>query len=186
MLVFVKAFSLKGDNTSFRSAIATWFDTGALSSAIKALWDFPGPDLSRLGLTYQSHRNADKQQLFESLFADLVSAFETLDADDVIPDIYCEAIDLLSLPSLELDPVSKRLETNTKVLQSLCTSVESLPLKLVKPIQDQASSQLKSLNELVESVLSLKDQLFCALDASINELKDPPSRGHDFEKNYNW
>ena len=109
-----------------------------------------------------------------------------MDADDVIPDIYCEAIDFLSLPSLELDPVSKRLETNTKVLQSLCTSVESLPLKLVKPIQDQASSQLKSLNELVESVLSLKDQLFCALDASINELKDPPSRGHDFEKNYNW
>ena len=87
-----------------------------------------------------------------------------MDADDVIPDIYCEAIDLLSLPSLELDLVSKRLETNTKVLQSLCTSVESLPPKLVKPIQDQ-TSQLKSLNELVESVLSLKDQLFCALDA---------------------
>ena len=106
MSAFVKAFSLKVDNTSLRSAIATWFDTGVLSSAIKALWDFSGPDLSRLGLTYQSHRNADKQQLSESLFADLVSAFETLDADDVLPDtdIYCEAIDLLSLPSLELDP----------------------------------------------------------------------------------
>ena len=56
-----------------------------LSSAIKALWDFSGPDLSRLGLTYQSRRNADKQQLFESIFADLVSTFETLDADDVLP-----------------------------------------------------------------------------------------------------
>ena len=142
VLAFVKAFRLKGDNTSLKSAIATRFDTGVLSSAIKALWDFSGPDLSRLGLTYQSRRNADKQQLFESIFADLVSAFETLDADDVLPDIYCEAIDLLSLSSLELDPVSKRLETNTKVLQSLCTSVESLPPKLVKPIQDQASSEL--------------------------------------------
>ena len=111
-----------------------------LSSAIKALWDFSGPDLSRLCLTYQSRRNADKQQLFESPFADLVSAFEVLNADDVIPDIYCEAIDLLSLPSLELDSISKRLETNTKVLQSVCTSVESLSPKLVKPIQDQASS----------------------------------------------
>ena len=96
-----------------------------------------------------------------------------MDADDVIPDIYCEAIDLLSLPSLELDPVSKRLETNTKVLQSLCTSVESLPSKLVKPIQDQASSQLDS---LIESVQSLKNQLSCALDASINELKDSTSK----------
>ena len=176
MLAFVKAFRLKGDNASLRSALAARFDTGALSSAIKALWDFSGPDLSRLGLAYQSRRNADKQQLFESLFADLVSAFEVLDADDIIPDIYCEAIDLLSLPSLELDPVSKRLETNTKVLQSLCTSVESLPPKLVKPIQDQASSQLESLNELVESVQSLKNQLSCALDASINELKDSTSK----------
>ena len=173
MLAFVKAFRLKGDNASLRSAVAARFDTGVPSSAIKALWDFSGPDLSRLGLAYQSRRNADKQQLFESLVADLVSVFEVLDADDVIPDIYCEAIDLLSLPSLELDLVSKRLETNTKVLQSLCTSVESLPSKLVKPIQDQASSQLDS---LIESVQSLKNQLSCALDASINELKDSTSK----------
>ena len=74
--------------------VVTRFDTGVLSSAIMALWDFSGPDLSRLGLPYQSCWNADKQQLFESVFADLVSAFETLDADDVLPDIYCEAIDL--------------------------------------------------------------------------------------------
>ena len=40
VLAFVKAFRLKGDNTSLRSAIAAWFDTGVLSSAIKALWDF--------------------------------------------------------------------------------------------------------------------------------------------------
>ena len=176
VLAFVKAFRLKGDNTSLKSAIATRFDTGVLSSAIKALWDFSGPVLSRLGLTYQSRRNADKQQLFESVFADLVSAFETLDADDLLPDIYCEAIDLLSLPALELDPVSKRLETNTKVLQSLCTSVESLPPKLVKPVQDQASPQLKSLNDLVESVQKLKDQLSCAMDVSLKELKDSTSK----------
>ena len=64
VLAFVKAFRLKGDNTSLRSAIAARFDTGVPSSAIKALWDFSGPDLSRLGLAYQSHRNADKQQLW--------------------------------------------------------------------------------------------------------------------------
>ena len=64
VLAFVKAFHLKGDNTSLRSAIAARFDTGVPSSAIRALWDFSGPDLSRLGLAYQSHRNADKQQLW--------------------------------------------------------------------------------------------------------------------------
>ena len=87
-----------------------------------------------------------------------------MDADDVLPDIYHEAIDLLSLPTLELDPVSKWLETNTEVLQSLCISVESLPPKLVK---DQASLELKLLNDLVESVQKLKDQLSCAMDVSI-------------------
>ena len=87
-----------------------------VSSAVKALWDFSGHDLFRLGLMYHSRRNTDKQQLFESVFADLINIFDTLDADNSLPDIYCEAVDLLLLPTLELDPVSKQLETNTKVL----------------------------------------------------------------------
>ena len=87
------------------------------------MWDFSGNDLSRLGLVYHSRRNTDKQQLFESVFADLISVFDTLDADHCLPDIYCEALDLLFLSPLELDPVSKQLDTNTKVLQSLCSYV---------------------------------------------------------------
>ena len=37
VLAFVEVFRFKGDNPSLvrRSAIATWFDTGAVSSAIK-------------------------------------------------------------------------------------------------------------------------------------------------------
>ena len=61
-------------------------------------------------------------------------------------------------------------------MQSLCTSVESLPPKLVKPIQDQASSELKSLNDFVESVQKPKDQLSCEMDVSIKELKDSTSK----------
>lgn len=55
---------------------------------MKAMWDFSGNDLSRLGLVYHSHRNTDKQQLFESIFADLISVFDTLNADHCLPDIY--------------------------------------------------------------------------------------------------
>ena len=147
-----------------------------ISSAVRVLWDFSGHDLSRLGLVYHSRRNADKQQFFDSVFADLISVFDTLDADDSLPDIYCEALDLLSLPALELDPVSKQLETNTKVLQLLHTSVESLPSKVVKPLQEQASPQLKLLKDLVDSVQKLKDQLSRSLDVSIKELKDSTSQ----------
>ena len=113
-----------------KSAVASRFEA-VVSSAVKALWDFSGQDLSRLGLVYHSRRNADKQQLFECVFADLISIFDTLDGDDSLHDMCCEARDLLALPSLELDPVSKQLEANTKVLQSLHTSEESLPSKVV-------------------------------------------------------
>ena len=94
--------------------VASKFNVGMVSSALKALWDHAGDDLSRLGLVYHNRRNADKYQLFECVFTDLVSAFETLDGEDTLPDIYCEANDLLSLPTLELDPVSKQLETTLR------------------------------------------------------------------------
>ena len=64
VLAFVKAFRLKGDNESLKSAIASWFDAGVVSLAVRALWDFSGNDLSRLGFVYHSRRNTDKQQLF--------------------------------------------------------------------------------------------------------------------------
>ena len=133
VLTFVKAFCLKGDNASLKSVIASRFDAATVSLAVKALWEFSGNDLSRLGLVYHSRRNTDKQQLFESVFADLINVFDTLDADHCLPDIYCEALDLLFLPPLELDPVSQ-LKTNTKALQSLCTSVDSLPPKVASEI----------------------------------------------------
>ena len=68
VLAFVNTFHLRNDNTSLKSAIATQFDTAWCAFFSQALWDFSGPDLSRLGLTYQFRGNADKQQLFESIF----------------------------------------------------------------------------------------------------------------------
>ena len=86
-------------------------------------------------------------------------AFETLDLDEALPSIYCEAKDLLSLPTFELDPVSKQLEANTKELQSLRTSVKNLLSEMKKPIQDQTLPQFQSLKALVQSVPEMKDQL---------------------------
>ena len=85
------------------------------------------------------------------MLTDLVSAFETLDGEDTSPDIYCEANDLLSSITLELDPVSKQLETNTKVLQFLFTSIDNLPSQLNKHtcISDLASTPLQSLKGLI-------------------------------------
>ena len=115
-----------------------------------------------------------------SVFSDLIYAFDTLDGDDSLPDIYCEALDLLSLPALELDPVSSNSkQTLIKALRSLCTSVETLPPKVVQSLPQKAFPQLQSLQslkDLVDSVQKLKDQFSRSLEVSIKELNDFTSR----------
>ena len=98
--------------------------------------------LDLVGCAYRNRRNPDKQQLLDTVISDLLIAFESLDLDEALPSIYCEAKDLPSLPTFELDPVSKQLEANTKELQSLHTSVKNLPSEMKKPIQDQTLPQL--------------------------------------------
>ena len=72
--------------------VASKFNVGMVSSALKALWDHAGDDLSRLGLVYHNRRNADKYQLFECVFTDLVSAFETFEIFIVRQMIYCPSL----------------------------------------------------------------------------------------------
>ena len=55
------------------------------------------------------------------LLADILVAF---DADDRLPVIFCEANDLICLPSLVPDPVSQRLDLNSTILESLVKKVQ--------------------------------------------------------------
>ena len=162
-----------GDNTSLKCALASRFDASMMSAALKMLWDFSRVDLSRLGFVYQNRRNTDKKVLFDSVFSDLVRAFETLDTEDALPDLYCEANDLPSLPPFELDPIAKQMETNTKVLQTLRISVDNLPSTLSKPIHDHVSPQLQS---LVESAQKLKDELTQLMSTSAKAITENQSK----------
>ena len=53
-----------------------------------------------------------------------------LDSSDLIPPIYCEATDLLKIPSLSLDPISEKIQSNTLSLQDLATKIEQLEKKI--------------------------------------------------------
>ena len=108
-MAFVKAHRLHGDSDSLRSLLYDRFDNAMLSSAFKALWEFCRPDLLRSGLTYQARRSAERRQLFNSIFLDLLTAFDVLDLDNCLPSTFCEANDLILLPTLDPDPVSKQL-----------------------------------------------------------------------------
>ena len=54
-----------------------------------------------------------------------------LDSTDLIPGIYCEAPDLLRIPSLSLDPISENIETNTLSLKDLAVKIDLLAAKIV-------------------------------------------------------
>ena len=83
------------------------------------------------------------------LVADLegiLSAFEALDAREELPDIFCEATDLLKLPPICLDPVSEKLHDTTMSLESLASDVKSL--------QEELSNSLTSLKADLQNVKS--------------------------------
>ena len=71
-----------------------------------------------------------------------------------LPEIYCEANDVLSIPSLEVDPVSKRIEANTLSIDRLMASFGELPKVISKQVvKDSASAQ----NALINSAQSITD-----------------------------
>ena len=148
LLAFVKAFRLRGDTSTLRQAVTAHFDTPSLTDAHKHLWDFCGDLLKELGVTYHTRRSTDKRDAFEATLTDILSAFNKLDEVDKLPPIYCEATHLISLPCLEPDPISKRLDSNHKAITCLDKKVDNFPVLL-------DDTQIK-LDELVSS---LKDQL---------------------------
>ena len=49
---------------------------------------------------------------------------------DLIPSIYCEALELLRIPFLNLDPISKKIESNTHSLHNLVSKIERLETQI--------------------------------------------------------
>ena len=163
ILAFVKAHRLRGDNDTLRSFLLEKFDYLSLSSALRELWEFCRPDLERIGFLYQARRSTD------TVFSDLISAFVKLDLDNSLPDIFCEASDLLLLPSLELDPVSKQIDSNTKAIDSLRDSINELPAACSQPAVDLVKSNFDSINSLVVAAEKIMDKLSSSLKTAVKD-----------------
>ena len=69
-----------------------------------------------------------------------MQAFEALDTLDLIPAIYCEATELLQLPSLSLDPVAEKVQSNCQALETLICTVGRLDNQLSSFITSSSSS----------------------------------------------
>ena len=130
VLSFIKAYRLKGDNESLKKRVCEHFSPGDVEDGKKLLWDFCRHDLEAASLPYHTRRGTDRRSQMAANLDDIVQAFVVLDSSDLIPGIYCEATDLLQVPSLSLDPVSEKVETNTLSLQNLVSKIDHLEAKL--------------------------------------------------------
>ena len=144
LLAFVKAYRLRGNIASLKKLISAHFDLSSLIDAHKYIWDYCGDALEQLGLTYHSRRSTDKRDAFEAILSDILLAISKLDDDDKLPHIYCEALHLINLPSLDPDPISKRLDTNSEAISLLARKVDALSAP--------SDSSLIAMEQLVSSL----------------------------------
>ena len=72
----------------------------------------------------------------------LLQAFHRLDSTDEVPKFYCEALHLLKLPPLSLDPIAEQVKLNSSVLKTLSSTIEELNRSLgnIQPPSDTSSS----------------------------------------------
>ena len=177
VLAFVKAYCLKGNTVGLKQAVFSHFDPSCLNNVHKLLWNTSGDILEQMGLPYHARRGSDKRQVSDVLLADIVTAFDKLDACDKLPNIYCEAFDLTKIPYLVPDIVSKRVADNTSSLESLTNAVQNLPSKLSTTLFEPVTKCCDGLNKLISSVKTQLDHLSASVKSFSHsvDVSSPPS-----------
>ena len=56
--------------------------------------------------------------------------FHCLDSTDEVPKFYCEALHILKLPPLSLDPIAEQVKLNLSVFKTLSSTIEELNHKI--------------------------------------------------------
>ena len=102
-------------------------------------------DLEAAGLQYHARRASDKRSQLTANQDDIVQAFNSLVSADLVPSIYCETLDLLRIPSLNLVPISEKIESNTHSLHVLVSKMERLETQISSCLET-AGSNVKQLN----------------------------------------
>ena len=106
------------------------FSSTDVENAKRVLWDYCRQELEAAGIIYHARRGSDKRCQLVANIDDILEAFVALVSTDLIPGIYCEATDLLRIPSLSLDPISEKIETNTLSLKDLAVKIDLLEAKM--------------------------------------------------------
>ena len=142
VLAFVKSFRLKGSTDSLRHAALSKFDSVLLGQAIKALWDSDcSGKLSEAGLSFHPRRDSGKRSQSSAILDDILLAFDKLDENNNIPDIFCEAADLIKLPPISMDSCTSLIQQNTASLDDMKGKIDALSSDVAALASKLAESQ---------------------------------------------
>ena len=144
-LSFIKTYRLKGDNDSLKRRVCDLFSSEEVDHVKTLSWNHCMQDLEAAGRQYHARRASDKRSQITANLDDIVQAFNCLDSADLVSSIYCEALDLLRIPSLNLEPILEKIESNTHSLHNLVSKIERLETYFSSCLET-AGSNVKQLN----------------------------------------
>ena len=159
VLAFVKAFRLRGSVDSLKRSALSKFDATLMLKAKKALWDSACSEaLLAAGLPFLTRRGSEKRSQAAADLDDILSAFDKLDEGENIPDIFCEAVDLVKLPPIVVDALTELVQHNSSALEKIECKLDSLSLSV-----SSFSAELVSRNHAVPpDPVSVRPQLSSA------------------------
>ena len=146
VLAFIKAFRLHGSSEKLKHSTLCKFDSVIMVGAQKVLWERPevAETLRAAGVTFQARHGSDKRSQAAAVLDDLLVAFDKLDELDKLPEIFCEANDLVKLPAVTTDTCTELVQCNQISLTHL---------------EDHVGSLSESLTSLSSKVSEIKSQL---------------------------
>ena len=127
VLAFIKAYRLRGSTECLKSAATSKFDDVLMCKAKKSLWDAREDVLSAAGLAYQSRRGSERRTQASADLDDILTALDKLDeTENGIPDIFCEAADLVRIPPVVVDDCTELVQRNGLSLGNITSKLEAL------------------------------------------------------------
>ncbi len=130
ILAFVKAFRLKGDASALKHAALGRFSISLLCDAKKRLWEHCADDLAALELPFTPRRSSEKRSQAVADLDDILLAFDKLDDVDKIPEIFCEASELVKLPPIATDPIGELITSNASSLNVIEDKISQLQVEV--------------------------------------------------------
>jgi len=143
VLAFIKAFRLKGDTNALKQAALSRFTIPMLFNAKKSLWEHCEEELSSLELPFTPRRSSEKRSQAAADLDDILHAFSKLDEVDKIPEIFCEATELVKLPPIAIDPIGEMIAVNAsslKVIEDKISQLQADFARLSSKLEPSASS----------------------------------------------